>query len=147
MKLIDSTAIIAEITIAREDGIGWIATLDNGETAWLTANAKGLCDCNVGDIVLAALDRHNRYPSPHWHANWAVPISDTDLVGVDAAMVILNDGPATSGEVGPSAGDILYHSGEAAKFVKRDRNQDFNPDNDIYYTLHSDMAYVAEDMD
>lgn len=146
MKQLTGETIIAEITLVREDGRGWIAELNNGETAWVIGDTRELCDSVQGDVIIASLERHQQHPAPHWYAAWSVTKGNTSLASVDAARRILErDGPQTSGEIGPSEGDLLFHAGEAAKFVMHHRRKSLVADCDIWYALDYENAFVGED--
>ena len=146
MKPLNGTTIIAEITLVREDGRGWIAELNNGETAWVIGDTRELCDSVQGDVIIAALEKHNRHPAPHWHAAWSVPKGDVTVETVDHAYKLLvSDGPCTSGEIGPAEGDLLCHGGKISKFVPNDRRFTLDPDNDIWYMLNYKKTIVVEE--
>lgn len=146
MKPLNSETIIAEITLVREDGRGWIAELNNGETAWVIGDTRELCDSVQGDVIIASLERHGRYPTPHWYAAWSVPKGDVTLSTVCGAKLLLEvDGPCTSGEIGPSEGDLLFHAGEVAKFIMQHRRKTLAPCDDIWYALNYKNAFVGDE--
>ena len=142
-RIINMPSKVAEIYLKFPNGRGWIAETDTKETVFVIGDAVGYKP-QKGNCLIAALETHQNAPSPDFYAAWAIPEGVVTLQTVTDALAALSETDALTGEeVGTGNGDILYHAGLVAKFVKQDRRKPLNAGTDIWYSVTPEECEVG----
>jgi len=144
-RLINQPSFVSLIYLKYKSGRGWIAETSHGETAFVIGDAVGR-NGQQGDCLVAALETHQNAPhsEPDFYAAWAIPEGEVNYDTVMDALGRLRETDALRGsEIGIGNGDILYHAGLVAKFVKQDRRTELDAGSDIWYSVTPDDCEVG----
>jgi len=143
-RLINEPSGVCEMSLDYKSGRGWICQTNEGKTVFVIGDAVGY-NAQKGDCFVAAIETHQNAPEPHYYAAWAIAKSEsTNLVSVQTALALLTATDAIRGdELGIGNGDILYHAGLVAKFVKQDRRTQLDAGTDIWYSSQPDDCEVG----
>lgn len=135
---------VSLITLAYPKGRGWIAKDESNRDVFIGNDAFGRNPPEKGDEYIAATEKHQNAPAIDLYAAWAVAYGVVTMDTINNAITDLKNTDAIlAADLGTNNGDILYHAGIVAKFVKQDRRKQLDPAQDIWYSIVPDECEVG----